>query len=60
MKRKVIKLADKTSVVSLPSKWIKNYKVEKGDELDLEEIGNSILIKPSKQQTEIKKIEINI
>lgn len=34
MKRKVIKLAEKTFVVSLPSSFIKKYDIDKGDELD--------------------------
>lgn len=60
MKRKVIQLAGKTSVVSLPSKWIKAYNIKKGDELDLEELGNSILIKPLRAGTETKKIDLKI
>ena len=60
MKRKVIQLAGKTHVVSLPSKWVKHYNVSKGDEIELEEQGNTILLKPSKQETELKKISLNI
>ncbi len=37
MKRKVIQLAGKTFVVSLPNKWATKYNVKKGDELDVEE-----------------------
>ena len=60
MKRRVIQLAGKTSVISLPSKWVKQYSVKKGDELEIEELGNQLLIKTSSSQTEIKKIAINI
>ncbi len=60
MKRKVIQLAKKTHVISLPSKWIKNFNIKKGDELDLEERGNSILIELKNQETELKKMNINI
>ncbi len=35
MKRKVIQLAGKTAVVSLPSAWVKKYGVKKGDEVDI-------------------------
>ena len=37
MKRKVIQLAGKTLVVSLPNKWVKKYGVKKGDEVEVEE-----------------------
>ncbi len=60
MKRKVIQLAGKTHVISLPSKWVKNYNIKKGEELEIEELGNHILIKPEKSETEQKKISFNI
>ncbi len=43
MKRKVIQLAHKTLVVSLPSKWVKKYNVTKGGELDAEERGQQMV-----------------
>lgn len=60
MKRRVIQLAGKTHVVSLPSKWVKNYNISKGDIMDLEELGNNILVKPEKIGTKIKRISIKI
>src|SRR3989338_1638749 len=60
MKRKVIQLAGKTHVVSLPSKWVKHYNVKKGDDIDIEELGNQLLVKPIKQETELKNISLNI
>ena len=39
MKRKVIQLAGKTHVISLPSTWVKQYKIKKGQELDVEPRG---------------------
>jgi phosphate uptake regulator len=45
MKRKVIQLAGKTFVVSLPLNWVKKYRVNKGDEITVEENSNSILLK---------------
>ena len=33
IKRKVIQLAGRTLVVSLPSKWAKKHNVQKGDEI---------------------------
>ncbi len=43
MKRKVIQLAHKTLVVSLPSRWVKKYQVLKGAELDAEERGQQMV-----------------
>ncbi len=43
MKRKVIQLAHKTLVVSLPSKWVKKYNVLKGAELEAEERGRQMV-----------------
>jgi phosphate uptake regulator len=45
MKRKVIQLAGKTLVVSLPHKWAKKYGVKKGDEVEVEEEERRIVIK---------------
>ncbi|MBD3319093.1 hypothetical protein GF342_04250 [Candidatus Woesearchaeota archaeon] len=44
MKRKVIQLAEKTFVVSLPSTWVKKYGVQKSDELRVEEKHNALVI----------------
>lgn len=56
MKRKLIQLAGKTLVVSLPSNWVKKYGLKKGEEIDLsEEDGRIILItKKNIQQNSIK------
>lgn len=59
MKRKIIFLAGKTGVVSLPSKWLRAQGLKKGDELTLEEKGNAILVKNTNKKQE-SKYEINI
>ncbi len=46
MKRKVISLARSTNVVSLPQKWCEENKIKKGDEINLDENLNSIVISP--------------
>lgn len=48
MKRKVIQLAGKTFVVSLPSKWVKKYGIKKGDEMELNEKSNNIILSTTK------------
>ncbi|MCG2718692.1 MAG: AbrB/MazE/SpoVT family DNA-binding domain-containing protein, partial [Nanoarchaeota archaeon] len=61
MKRKLIQMAGKTMVVSLPSPWIKKYGLKKGEEIDLEEKGKNILIKiDSKKENMGKEILIDI
>jgi phosphate uptake regulator len=42
--RKVIQLAGKTLVVSLPSKWAKRCGVRKGDEIDVDESGRRLIL----------------
>ena len=59
MKRKAIQLANKTIVVSLPIKWIKQQGIKKGDEIDLKEQDNSLLVSKEKSQ-ELKKLTINL
>ncbi len=59
MKRKVIQLAAKTLVVSLPSKWAKNLGIRKGDELEVEEKDSKISIS-AKKDISVEKITINV
>ena len=44
MKRNVILMGGKTHVISLPSQWVKKYNVHKGEELEVLEQDNSIII----------------
>ncbi|MBU1201014.1 MAG: phosphate uptake regulator PhoU [Nanoarchaeota archaeon] len=46
MKRKVIQLAGKTLIVSLPSKWAKAYGVKKGDDIEVSEDDKRLIISP--------------
>ena len=55
MKRKIIKLGPATLVISLPSKWIKQTHVKPGDEIELEEIDNNLVIK-AEESKKINKI----
>jgi len=63
MKRKTIQLAHKTLVISLPAKWVKQCEIKKGDELEVEEIKNTLKIsisqrvKTNKQNVEAKDWE---
>lgn len=58
MQRKLIGLSTSTTVISLPSKWIKQQELNKGDIISLEEVEGSIIINPLSQQK--KETTINI
>ena len=59
MKRKVIQIADSTQLVSLPRKWALSQGIKKGDELDVKEEGNKLVIS-TEQAHQLRNIEINI
>ena len=61
MKRKVIQLAKKTLVVSLPIKWAKKNDINKGDELDLiEEKASLVIGKTKRSRKGLGKLTINV
>lgn len=60
MKRKIIKLAEKTLVVSLPTSWVNTNQLEKGDELDVSITDSGLLIQPPFVQRQIKKVSVDI
>ncbi len=46
MKRKIVKHGPSTFIVSLPSKWVKKYGIDKGDEVEVAERGKTIVVSP--------------
>lgn len=44
MKRKVIQIAGSTQLVSLPRQWAKAHNVQRGQEIDVQEDGNRIIM----------------
>ena len=48
MKRKVVQHGPSTLIVSLPSKWVKDHGIKKGDELDVDEQDKILLISAGK------------
>ena len=60
MKRKVIQLAGKTLVVSLPNRWARLHGIEKGDELELEEDEEKILIKTLRAVDTPRKVKLDL
>jgi phosphate uptake regulator len=57
MKRKIVKQGAATFMISLPSKWCKQFGLKKGDEIDVEIMNNNLLVSPNeirfKAETEI-------
>jgi phosphate uptake regulator len=60
MKRKVIQIGDFTKVVSLPREWTKKYKVERGDELNIDENGSTIIISQSDSKKSMLTAEADL
>ena len=59
MKRKLVKQGAATLMVSLPSKWARQFSLKKGDEINIEEKNRNIVIS-AEPSNEIKKAKINI
>ncbi len=59
MKRKVIQIADSTQLVSLPRKWALQHGIKKGDEVDVREEGNKVVISTEKGE-ELGSVEVDI
>lgn len=50
MKRKVIKQGASTLTTSLPASWVQEQKVKQGDEIDIEQINDKLIIANSKKR----------
>jgi len=59
LKRKLVRQGAATMMISLPSKWIKENKLDKGDEVDVENIGNKLEISLDLNEKR-KEVEINV
>ena len=60
MKRKIIKIASNTYVVSLPTKWLKDEQLTKGDELEVFVENEKLICTPSSKGETIKKINLDV
>ncbi|MFW5865868.1 MAG: hypothetical protein ACOCU6_02115 [Nanoarchaeota archaeon] len=60
MKRKIIRLAEKTLVVSLPASWLSDQALSKGDELECLIQGNRLVFIPEKPLSDASKISLDI
>lgn len=60
MRRKLVQQGASTLMVSLPSKWAHKNKLGKGDEIEIEERGNDLLINTKIQAKHKREITIKI
>ena len=58
MKRKIIRIADTTSAITIPKSWIDKNNIIKGNTIDIEEVNNNLIIKSNNEI--IKKTEIDV
>jgi phosphate uptake regulator len=56
MKRKIVQHGSSSLTVTLPVKWADKYKLKKGDELNVEESGSSLLISTANDVSVNKKV----
>jgi len=59
MKRKLIKQGLRSVTISLPNKWVERYGLKPKDEIDVEELGNQLIIKHNGEK-EVSKTFLNI
>ena len=60
MKRKVIQIAHSTQLISLPRKWALEHGITKGDELDIQEKGDRLIISTDRIPETQTPIELHI
>jgi len=54
MRRKLVKQGAATMMVSLPSKWVKDQKLKKGDEVEVSEAEGRLQITTEKKTNNVK------
>ena len=55
MKRKLVKQGTTTLMISLPSKWLKNNALNKGDEIEISDDQNGLIITKGAAKQQKKK-----
>jgi hypothetical protein len=60
MKRKINLVGQNTLTVSLPSKWVSSHNIKKGDEINLDEDGQQLILSIGEKQGREKEIDIKV
>jgi|GEM_PF-532534 phosphate uptake regulator len=59
MRRKVVKQGSSTFTISLPARWVRNFGISAGDEIDVEEKGSELVMRAEGIKTPAKR-EIDV
>lgn len=59
MKRKLVRQGSATMTISIPATWVKKFNLDDGDELEIDEEENKLIISTGKEKSD-KKIEITV
>lgn len=59
MKRKIVQHGNTSLTISLPIKWVKEHGLQKGDEIEIDQEGNTIQIRTNNEKV-VKSTSINI
>ena len=60
MKRKINLVGKNTLTVSLPQRWVKKHGIKKGNELNIEEKDNNLLVSVEEISTKLSMIEVKV
>ncbi|RLE45941.1 hypothetical protein DRJ22_03185 [Candidatus Woesearchaeota archaeon] len=60
MKRKVIQIADSTQLISLPRKWAKKLNIKKGDEIEVVEDNDKLIISTRSSAAKLMRTSLDI
>ncbi|MFH1586132.1 MAG: AbrB/MazE/SpoVT family DNA-binding domain-containing protein [archaeon] len=60
MKRKIIRQGHNTMTITLPSDWIKKFNLVPGDEIDVSEVNNELVVSTEGNNGEERKTTIDI
>ena len=59
VKRSIVKQGPTTLLISLPIKWVRKYDLNKGEELEVEERGDELIISTqNKEKSKLKEIKL--
>ncbi|MBW3020757.1 hypothetical protein KY334_05650 [Candidatus Woesearchaeota archaeon] len=60
MKRKLVKQGPSTITVSLPKKWIDLNNLDNGDEIDIDQIGNKLILSSENEKTSFEEYTLDV
>jgi len=58
MKRKILQIGNRTKSITLPQTWVNKFELNKGDHLEVSEVGDELVLKTGNKGT--KNVEIDL